>query len=165
MVNVNIRVCRHLQTHVHRILANHEAGGQHGLGVVVLVVDRQPIVATHLQAALAVGNLQPIVGVEHVGVKRFLDVVDGVSLSEATDILAAEESFRGSPVGLAMLHLIGVATIFVCQVVEADVDHLRATQLDDGQVHPSRAGHHLQRGDVGAVHLVTLSLHRLNVEH
>ena len=104
-------------------------------------------------------------GVEHVGVERFLHVVDGVSLSEATDILAAEESFRWRPVGFAMLYLICIATIFVCQVVEVDVDHLRATQLDDGQVHPSCAGHHLQRGDVGAKHFVSLSLHRLYVEH
>ena len=72
----------------------------------------QAIVATHLQPALAVGNLQLVVGVGNDGVDRLLMIVDDDGV-EAFEPVALKHIFRGRPVCLAALNGIGVAVVVV----------------------------------------------------
>ena len=123
--------------------------------VVVLVVDGQQVVARPLHRTLSVGQRQSIVGVERVGEDALLHVVDGVARGEAVAVVALEECFRGLPVGLAMRQPVGVAVVFVCEVVETD-GQLPPTEADDGHPSPVVVGNDLQRPNVGVEDFVAL---------
>ena len=71
-------------------------------------------------------------------------------------IIAGEEFLGGCPVGLAMFDAIGVAGVFVGEVVEIDV--YVSADLGHRHVHPVVACHYLQGGNAGTEYLVTLRL-------
>ena len=69
-VDIGIGVNHHRNTHLG--VNHHEADSEHRLVVVVVIVDGEAVVATHLQTTVLVGDGQSVVGVKHVRVERFL---------------------------------------------------------------------------------------------
>ena len=59
-----------------------------------------------------------------------------------------------------MLHLVHIAVVLVCQIVERYTDGA-VMQLDDGQLCPLVVGNNLQRTDVVLENLVALGKKRL----
>ena len=71
---------------------------------------------------MLIGNGEVIVGIEHIGVERLLDIFDEVAFSESINVVAGEYFLTDAPVGLAVFDAIGIAVILVSLVVERDVD-------------------------------------------
>ena len=133
VANVDIGVIGDVHGNTHARLHHHETGDEHGrLIVVVLVVDRNAVVAAHLQSAALVGNLQLVVGVEHIGVDGLLQVVEWLCVVEAVDVVGGEDIFRHRPIAFTMFHAVDVAMVLMGEVVEADDDGHASAQGDDG---------------------------------
>ena len=131
-VDVGISVGEDTQAHRCSRFHHHEAGSEYGSIVVVLIVDSQPVVATHREGTLAVGQLQMVVGVEFVGVERLLRVFNGIAFGKSFHKVAGEKLCGHRPIGLAMLYFIRVAVKLVVEYIEVDV-HRLASQLRDRQ--------------------------------
>ena len=129
VVDVDIRVCRQRHCAFHALFRYHETGFEHGLVVVVLIIDRHRIVPTELQSAAVIGQSQFIMGVKGVGVDRLLIIVDGIARSKTVDIIALKKFFRRCPVSLTMLYGIGVTMIVVGQFVESNRDRTRIAPI------------------------------------
>ena len=141
-VNVDVGVCGHAESHSRLLFHNHEARLEDGV-LRVVVIDRQPIVAAYGRHTSVVRDLQAIVGILNRGVYRLFHVVDGVAVGKALAIVACEELVAHRPVGLAMFQLVGVAVIFVCEVVEGNVHDAAAAQLHYWHLQPLVIGRDL----------------------
>jgi len=77
-----------------------------------IVDDIEAVVATHLQSALVVGNLQLVVGIGDDGVDGWLMIInhDGI---EACQPVALEDILCWCPVGFAAFEDIGIAMVVV----------------------------------------------------
>ena len=144
VVHVDVGVGNDAEPHPHHGFHHHEASREGHVVLIVAVIDHELVVAAHLHAALRVGQTQPGVRVEGVGVDGLGNVVDGVALAEALAVVAGEELVRWSPVGLTMDELVAVAGIVVGEVVEGDVEGRGAVKVDHGHGQPVVAGHNLQ---------------------
>ena len=129
----------------------------------VVVIDGELIVAAHGHAALVVGQLQVVVGVENVGEHRLGDIVNGVAAGKPLTELTVEELLRGLPVGLAVLQPIHVTVVFVGEVVEGNV-YGAVVQFYDGHGHPLVVGYDLQRTHLVAEQFVALCVGVLCVQ-
>ena len=150
---VNVGIGGGLQSYVHQRVQHEELHLEHLLVVLVLVDDRQPVVAAQLQAALVVGNAEVVVGVEHRGVDAVV-VVLYLVVVEALQPVALENLLRHRPVGLAMVEVVGQPVEVVRQLVEVDVQPVHGAQHHDGAVHPvavDGAGQRLETLGVDAV--------------
>ena len=155
-VDIDVSIGCNVHANAHLGLDNHEAHLQHLFVIIVLIVDGNTIVAANLQPTFGIGNLQMIMGVEHVRIERLLQILQSPSIVEPIDEIAHKQILRGSPVGFAMLHLVNISMVFVSQVVKIDVQGRIAIQGHDGRGQPIVAHHHLQRGNAIADDFMTL---------
>ena len=74
---------------------------------------------------------------------------------EDVDIVVLEESIAHTPVGVAVLYLIGETVVVMREFVEGDMDGL-PVEVGHGRGEPVVARHHLQCGDLVAEYLMAL---------
>ena len=130
-VNALICIGIYAEFNAHAWLNHHETAFGHGLIVVVGIVDGNAVVAAHLQFATLVGNLKPIMCVQHICVYRLFHMLYHVICIKSVDIITHKEVARRAPIGVAMLHFVGITSIFVRQVVESDVHRHAFPQADN----------------------------------
>ena len=83
-------------------------------------------------------------GVNGVGVDRLGVAVYNVAIGKSVAIVGVENTFRRSPVCLAMLLSIGISVVVVGKVVKTDVYRSVVANVDDWHRKPVVAGCHLQ---------------------
>ena len=130
-VNALIRIGIHAEFNAHAWFNHHKTAFGHGLIVVVGIVDGNAVVAAHRQFTPPVGNLQTIMCIQHVCVYRLFHIFYHVVCIKSVYIITHKEVARRAPIGVAMLHFIGITSIFVRQVVESDVHRHAFSQSDN----------------------------------
>ena len=155
-VQVTVCIGCHGHAHFHLRLHHHEASREYLAVAGIFVVDGDLVVAAHLQPAAVVGNLQPVMCVELIGVHRGAVVVDGVAFGKSCTVVAGKQLLRHTPVGLAVFQPIGISVVVVGQVVKGDDDGSLLSQGNEGDVLPVVARRYLQCGHAWTFHLVAL---------
>ena len=116
-VGVDVGICGGAHRYSRLRVYHHETCREH-LFARVSVGNRDLVVAAELQSAFLVGYGEGVVGVVHVCVYGFRDVVYRVVFGKSFYVIACEELLRRRPVGFTMGDAVGVAVVCVCQVVE-----------------------------------------------
>ena len=68
LVGVNVGIGRCCKLHSHGIFIHHETSGEHGAVVIVLIINGELVVAAHFQSAMFIGNGQPVMRINHIGI-------------------------------------------------------------------------------------------------
>ena len=151
-----ISIGYHVQTYAHRLrerLFYHKAN-LYGI-VAIVIVNRKQIVSRNLRTAYFVRNAEMIVRVNGICKQRLLYVVYRVAVRKAFHIVAVKERSCWFPIGFAMFQLVGIAMIFVCKVVEMNVQHA-VSQFHNGHGKPVFVRYNLQRPYVFVQYFVAL---------
>ena len=102
VVMVNVCIGSGFQPYSHQRFYHIELHFEQTLVVGIFIEHGKPVVATHFQLTLLVGNVELIVGIEHSGVDGITIIIYGV-IVETVEPVTFKNIFRGAPIGFAML--------------------------------------------------------------